>query len=109
MVAVFGDDREAVIARELTKTFETIRGGTLGELLEWLEADRNHRRGEFVILLHGAAEPDRMEPDARDLQVLKVLLRELPLKQAAGLAAKITGVPKNRLYEKGVALKRDDP
>ncbi|UCC56752.1 MAG: 16S rRNA (cytidine(1402)-2'-O)-methyltransferase [Gammaproteobacteria bacterium] len=108
MVAVFGGDREAVIARELTKTFETIQGGTLNELVAWLQADNNQRKGEFVILLHGAPEPDRVEPDARDLQVLKVLLRELPLKQAAGLAAKITGVPKNRLYEKGITLKRDD-
>ena len=108
MVEVFGGDREAVIARELTKTFETIRYGALDELVEWLEIDRNHRKGEFVILLHGAPGQDRAELDTHDLHVLEVLLQELPLKQAASLAAKITGVPKNRLYEKGIALKQDE-
>jgi 16S rRNA (cytidine1402-2'-O)-methyltransferase len=108
MVAVFGGDREAVIARELTKTFETIRDGTLDDLLDWLQAERNHRKGEFVILLHGVSHKDRAEPETRALEVLEILLRELPLKQAAGLAAKITGVPRNRLYEKGIALKRND-
>ena len=99
-----GRDRRATVARELTKTFETIRDGTLAELLDWVQADRNQQKGEFVVIVQGA--PVR-EPviDAAAERVMGVLMAELPLKQAAALAAKITGLPKNRLYEAGLALK----
>jgi 16S rRNA (cytidine1402-2'-O)-methyltransferase len=104
MVATLGGEREAVLARELTKTFETTRGGSLQELHDWLLADDNQQRGEFVIMVHGrSGQPDSI--DAADRHVLEVLLQELPLKQAAALAAKITGLPRNRLYDYGLELK----
>jgi 16S rRNA (cytidine1402-2'-O)-methyltransferase len=104
MVASLGGERQAVLARELTKTFETSRGGSLQELHDWLLADDNQQRGEFVIMVHGrSSQPDSI--DAADRHVLEVLLQELPLKQAAALAAKITGLPRNRLYDYGLELK----
>jgi 16S rRNA (cytidine1402-2'-O)-methyltransferase len=104
MVASLGGERQAVLARELTKTFETTRGGSLQELHDWLLADDNQQRGEFVIMVHGrSGQPDSI--DAADRHVLGVLLQELPLKQAAALAAKITGLPRNRLYDYGLELK----
>ena len=107
MVSVFGADRIAVIARELSKAYETIEGGTLATLVDWITGDLNQQKGEFVILVHGVPPMDKADIDAHDLYVLQVLLQELPLKQAATLAAKITGLPKNRLYEKGITLKQD--
>lgn len=105
MVTVLGGERAAVLVRELTKTFETSRGGTLQELLDWLLGDDNQQRGEFVIMLHGRSERDAEGLDAGQRKVLEVLLEELPLKQATSLAAKITGVARNRLYDYGLELK----
>lgn len=103
MADTMGRDRQATVARELTKTFETIRDGSLAELVDWVRADSNQQKGEFVVILQGA--PARAtEIDKAAEQVLAVLLVELPLKQAASLAAKITGQSKNRLYEAGLAM-----
>jgi 16S rRNA (cytidine1402-2'-O)-methyltransferase len=106
MLTVFGGERPAVLARELTKTFETSRDGTLQELLDWLLGDDNQQRGEFVIMLHGRPEPATEELGAGERKVLELLLEELPLKQAASLASRITGVAKNRLYDYGLELKK---
>ena len=105
MVTVLGGEREAVLARELTKTFETSRGGTLQALLDWLSGDDNQQRGEFVVMLHGRPEREAGSLDAGERRVLEVLLEELPLKKAAALASRITGVSKNRLYDAGLELK----
>ncbi|MFV1973030.1 MAG: 16S rRNA (cytidine(1402)-2'-O)-methyltransferase [Thiohalobacterales bacterium] len=107
MADVFGTGRQAVIARELSKLYETIEDGTLAALTDWITADPDQQKGEFVILVHGAPARDRTDIDAHDQRVLQLLLQELSLKQAVALAAKITGLPKNRLYEKGIALKTD--
>jgi 16S rRNA (cytidine1402-2'-O)-methyltransferase len=104
MQACFGEQRLAVVARELTKTFETIRRGTLSELEVWMKSDPMQQRGEFVVLVAGQMrEPikDAISPESH--QVLKILLSELSVKQAATLAAKITGIKKGLLYE--MALK----
>ncbi len=100
---VFGATREAVIARELTKAFEQVQAGDLAALNAWLAADPNHLRGEFVVLVRGAAPPaeDALAPEAQ--RVVEILARELPLKQAAALAAEITGVRKNKLYQLALA------
>ncbi|MGD8312740.1 MAG: 16S rRNA (cytidine(1402)-2'-O)-methyltransferase, partial [Gammaproteobacteria bacterium] len=105
MAAVLGAAREATLARELTKTFETVRCDALGELAGWVQADGNQQKGEFVIVVHGAQER-AADIDAAVRRVLEVLLAELPLKQAASLAARITGVSKNTLYELGIRLKQ---
>jgi 16S rRNA (cytidine1402-2'-O)-methyltransferase len=106
MAACLGNGREATIARELTKTFETVLTGTLDGLLEQLLADGQQQKGEFVVMVKGAPPRDPAAIDAASEQVLAVLLAELPLRQAAALAAKITGLSKNVLYEQGLKLKK---
>lgn len=104
MVTAFGADREAAIARELTKAFETIRVGPLGELQAWLAADPDQQRGEFVLMVAGQRAIEESADEAE--RVLKVLLAELPVRQAAGLAAELTGLPRNRLYELALSLRK---
>lgn len=102
---VFGDDRPALLARELTKTFETLQGLPLAELCDWVAADSNQQRGECVVLVAGWLAPEGEEAvSAEALRVLDLLMAEMPLKRAAALAAEITGVRKNLLYQ--VALER---
>lgn len=101
MISIFGDGRQAVIARELTKTFETVYGGTLAAINQWLQSDPNQQKGEFVILLHGAEEKENKDEGAA-LAILDILLSELPVSQAAKLAAKITGEKKSWFYEKAL-------
>jgi 16S rRNA (cytidine1402-2'-O)-methyltransferase len=105
LAAALGGERRIAIARELTKLFETIHVCTLDAAVAWSHADANRQKGEFVLIV------DALErrPDAHDEAVrrtLEVLLEELPVKQAATLAAKITGVRKNVLYEMALKTKR---
>jgi len=105
MESVFGPDRPALLARELTKTFETLKGLPLSELRAFVEADSNQQRGECVVLVAGWTAPDSDEAvSAEVMRVLDLLLKEMPLKRAAALAAEITGARKNVLYQ--VALER---
>jgi 16S rRNA (cytidine1402-2'-O)-methyltransferase len=104
MQACFGADRMVVAARELTKTFETIKGAPVAELLAWMREDANQQKGEFVVLVQGKPAPAADAVDAGAMRVLDVLLEELPVKQAAALAARITGLKKNFLYQ--AALER---
>lgn len=105
MKDVFGAERPVVLARELTKTFETLKDLPLGELCAWVAADANQQRGECVLLVGGWQAPEGEEMvTAEALRILDLLLGELPLKRAAALAAEITGVRKNLLYQ--VALER---
>ena len=107
MTEIFGPGREAVLARELTKQFETVRNGTLTELSEWVNHDPHQQLGEFVILIHGVPRAEREAVDEEAERILRILLEELPVSQAVALAAKIAGLKKNRLYEYALALKRD--
>lgn len=103
MLHVFGSDRPVVLAREITKMFETIHSCTLGELPEWLSSDTNQQKGEFVVVLSGS----ETQLDAQSIeleQVLKVLLEDLPVKQASQMAAKITGTKKNQAYKLALSL-----
>lgn len=102
---VFGPDRPALLARELTKTFETLKGLPLGELRAFVAGDSNQQRGECVVLVAGWQAPEGDEAVSGEvLRVLDLLLKEMPLKRAAALAAEITGVRKNLLYQ--IALER---
>ena len=104
MAECLGASREVVVARELTKVFETVRAGALGELCREIGGDAQQQKGEFVVMVQGATT-DASTLDEQVRRTLTVLLEELPLKQAAALAAKITGVAKNRLYEHGLSIK----
>lgn len=102
--AVLGPDRRIVIAREITKLFEDIHCCSLSEAPGWLEADPNHSRGEFVLLVEG--KKSGMEKDEREAaRILSILLTECSVSQAASLASKITGIRKNRLYEQALSIK----
>ncbi|WP_455221714.1 16S rRNA (cytidine(1402)-2'-O)-methyltransferase [Kaarinaea lacus] len=104
MMLVFGPERNAVITRELTKTFETILRAPLAELLTSVENDSNQQKGEFVVVIHGAAESASANQEEQD-DLLNILLEELSVKSAAALASKITGVKKNQLYNRALELK----
>ncbi|NHN38131.1 16S rRNA (cytidine(1402)-2'-O)-methyltransferase [Pseudomaricurvus alcaniphilus] len=99
MAAVFGAGREAVLARELTKTFETIAGGSLVELQQFVEADANQRKGEMVVIVRGKVRAAERTLDAEAERVMSILLRQLSVKQASELGAEITGLKKKALYQ----------
>lgn len=105
MVNVFGENREIVMARELTKTYETFLTGTLAAVQQQVISDTNQQKGEIVLILKGAEAVKGID-DTEQRRVLSLLLGELPLKQAAALAAKITGGQKNALYQMALDLKK---
>ncbi|SEI10370.1 16S rRNA (cytidine1402-2'-O)-methyltransferase [Pseudomonas asplenii] len=109
MEAVFGGERPALLARELTKTFETLKGLPLAELRNFVETDSNQQRGECVVLVAGWTAPESDEAvGAEAMRVLDLLLKEMPLKRAAALAAEITGVRKNLLYQAALDKQKSD-
>ena len=101
--AEFEPARRVVVAREITKRFETIAPLTVAGLTEWLEQDSNRQRGEFVLVVEGA-QPNEAD-SAETRRVLGLLLAELPVKSAARLASAITGASKNTLYQQALELK----
>ena len=106
--------RDIVIARELTKMFESVHRCALGEAAGWLEADRDRQRGEFVLLVSGAEEKQAGTAAVDADKVLKLLLAELPLAQSVKLACAITGLKRGELYPRALELsgqkvaKKDD-
>ena len=104
MAAVF-PQRSLVLAREISKTFETFLSGTVSEVQTIVAQDSNQSRGEMVLILHPASieRPSELPDDAQ--QVMKILSAELPTKQAAELAAKITGENKKALYDLALSWK----
>ena len=97
MAAIFGEDRRAVVARELTKLFETVLDGTLAELRARIQADANQRKGEFVVLVQGAAD-DAQARIAEGKRLYAKLGEHLPPSTAAKLAAELSGAPRKALY-----------
>jgi len=97
--------RRVTVCRELTKQFETVLTLPADALPGWLAADANRSRGEFVLVLHALAGPAPDAESASHDSTLRLLLAELPLKQAVALAAQLTGAPRNALYERALALK----
>lgn len=107
VVTELGSERRVVLARELTKTFETVLSGSAGELQQILIDDENQRRGEFVVLIQGAEKTDIAEDGISEeaLRTLSILVEELPMKQASQIAAKLTGLKPKLLYNAGLAMK----
>ena len=103
--------RLVTVCRELTKQFEQVVTLPVAGFAAWLAADANHRRGEFVLVLHAAmaqaVQDDALPADAE--RTLRVLLRELPLKQASALAAELCGLPRKRLYAQALAWREEAP
>lgn len=105
MAATLGGARDIVLARELTKLFESIHRCRLSEALAWLEGDANRQRGEFVLIVAGAPKMEQQGLPAEAERVLRLLLNALPLKQAVALATSITGERKNELYDRALTLR----
>lgn len=105
LATVLGGERRITIAREITKTFETFHRCALQDAKIWLESDSNQQRGEFVLLVEAAALVEQADISEDAERILKLLLADLPLKQAVKLATDITGVKKNILYEFALKLK----
>ncbi len=97
MAAAFGDERPAVVARELTKLFETVLDGTLAQLRAAVDADDNQRKGEFVVMVQGAAD-DEAAKIAEGRRLHARLKEHLPPSTAAKLAAELSGAPRKLLY-----------
>ena len=106
LCAVLGGGRQIVLAREITKLFETIHACPLRDAESWLKSDSNRQRGEFVVLVSAAIPEPGLSPDT--LGTLTKLLDELPLKQAVQLAANITGAGRNELYQRALQIKKSD-
>lgn len=98
----FGPERRAVVARELTKLYETLYYGTLAELAQRAQTDTDMARGELVVVIAGAPQRVNTFESSEAQRVLRVLIEELPAAQAAKLAAKLTGAPRRELYDLAV-------
>jgi 16S rRNA (cytidine1402-2'-O)-methyltransferase len=98
LAGIFGDDREAMLAREITKTFETIKRGRLSELVEFVAGDDNQQRGEIVLIVSGK-QAGEGQLDEQTAKLLRRLAQELPAKKAAAVVADHTGLRKNALYQ----------
>lgn len=103
MQTIFGADKQIVLAKELTKTWETIVSFPVNELIDWLNQDASRQKGEFVLIVAGYTESNK-DIDPKAINTLKLLQKELPLKKAAAITAEIYGLKKNQLYQIGLNL-----
>ena len=104
MQSVLGEERYIVLAREITKTWETITGNTIKNLREWLLGDPNRTKGEMVLIVEGKPKSDNNdEISPQAVKALELIAEELPLKKAAAIVAELYGYKKNALYQFGLA------
>ena len=104
MQSVLGEERYIVLAREITKTWETIMGNTIKNLREWLLEDPNRTKGEMVLIVEGKPKSDNNdEISPQAVKALELIAEELPLKKAAAIVAELYGYKKNALYQFGLA------
>ena len=103
MQTIWGGDKQIVLAKELTKTWETIVNFSIIDLINWLQEDSNRQKGEFVLIVEGNNKIDDAI-DTKAINTLKLLLKELPLKKAAAITAEIYGLKKNQLYQLGLTF-----
>jgi len=104
MLFVFGKEREICLAKELTKTFETVLTTNIPSLIDYISADPNHQKGEFVLLISSTAKKAQLELDQQLDKLLPVLRGEMGASKAAKLAAKITGIDKKYCYQRAIEL-----
>lgn len=99
---IYGQDCELVLAKELTKAFERFVSGKVREIKDWILKDPDHKKGEFVLIFPPRPTEKKERPNE---ELLKILLQELPLKQAVSIACQLTNANKNELYEEALKLK----
>jgi len=102
--SVLGDERIVCLAKELTKSFETIKTDTLPNLINYLQEDATHQKGEFVILISSINKDDKVAGEEQLDKILPILLVEMGASKAAKLAAKITGIDKKYCYQRAIDL-----
>ena len=103
LVRLLDEQRTVVVAKEISKTFETYFSGTAQEVLAWLQQDSNHQRGEFVLMVAGADNVAKEVPREAE-QLLIQLMPLIPLKKAAAVVAEHYNIKKNALYTLGLSL-----
>jgi len=107
LVLMFGETREAIICRELTKTFETLHKASLKKLSEWLLLSDDNRKGEFVVVVAGMPETEKEEVNQTQAKLLvEKLIVDLPLKKSVQISSELFHVSKNSLYQWALTLKR---
>ncbi|WP_106225895.1 16S rRNA (cytidine(1402)-2'-O)-methyltransferase [Legionella pneumophila] len=99
---IYGQDCKLVLAKEITKSFERFVSGKIREIIDWLLSDPGHTKGEFVLIFPPRSSNEELHSHEK---LLKILLEELPLKQAVAIACKLTNANKNQLYEEALKLK----
>ena len=104
MLFVFGKDREVCLAKEITKTFETILTTNIPSLIDYISSDPSHQKGEFVILISSTAKKGKLEFDQQLDKLLPVLCSEMGPSKAAKLATKIIGIDKKYCYQRAIEL-----
>jgi len=102
---VFGEERLVTVARELTKSFETIHRAPLSELVEWVKSDANQQKGEFVIVVEGVKNSDVSADEQEHRRILSILLAEMPLKQAVAIATRLCDGHRKSLYQLALEIK----
>jgi 16S rRNA (cytidine1402-2'-O)-methyltransferase len=107
-LAEHAGQRTITLCKELTKQFETVLTLRADALPDWLARNTHHTRGEFVLVVHAHTPAQALQPSQAYENTLRILLSELPLKQAVSLGAKLTGVARNKLYDKALQMKADD-
>lgn len=105
VAAVFGEERELAVMRELTKTFESFYGGSAVSVAGQLQGDANATRGEFVVMVRGAQAQENRASALDVDKMLRLLCAELPIKKAAKLGAELSGFSRNELYQRALELK----
>lgn len=105
MLEIFGAERQAVLARELTKLFETVHKAPLDELLEFVETDANQVKGEIVLLLEGKVQEETDEDDEELRRILTILLDEVSVKQAVSIVMKLKSLKRNQVYPLALEIK----
>ena len=104
MHSIFGGSREVCLAKELTKLFETIQTDSIPNLIKYLNIDKSHQKGEFVILVSANDKIDIAEAETQLDSLLPILCAEMGASKAAKLAAKITGIDKKQCYKRAIDL-----
>lgn len=104
MLSCFGPSRIAVLARELTKVYESIYLGSIENLISWIENNKEQQKGEMVLLISGKKPEEISEISQQEAKILQTLLEEFPLKQAVHLTSKLTGARKNMIYKYAISF-----
>lgn len=106
-IQIFGADRYAFIGREMTKHYESYLSNTLQELLTYYQTHTDQQRGEYVVVIEGAAESQESSESVDLTELLTILLDELPLKQSVNIAMKITKLSKNHIYQTALSIQNN--